>query len=494
MSGAHNKKGFGQMASALQRAGIVRSKEDTKLIQDVRTWLLRIATRDEVLPSNTMTVLKQHAQRWQIANRLALEGFLQSIQRGQGRTPHEAGFAATQKLIELVSGTTSVLGPDSLSDDWIALSIWPTKMARASSEPPGHDEPVATQQPPSPADQPPSPADLLRVLADVRAWLARLQAGETVGAIYLTEIISDRYYKQDFAARLRQEGLVERISGRHGGARALPALIELGVPNDAWIIERLASSRASFEQPAAERRESREIRSWHPDRRVPKNPVAREAKAVKDVREWLKQAARGGRMRAGHLTSAVGEAKRYTIATGLVEAGLIVKCGSWYETTTSLTRATVDEMTDEQIAGFIWPSRVALPPDTNDTPTNDEVHVGRQLTDGIAELAAEEQPLDEEVDDEDSARDPIFPLRLSLEERVMLDALAKANGLSRSGVLRQVLRATNNKTSETNEANEIPLSLVAERWGQLLTVLERMDARFARLEQELGLPPIEQST
>ena len=41
----------------------------------------------------------------------------------------------------------------------------------------------------------------------------------------------------------------------------------------------------------------------------------------------------------------------------------------------------------------------------------------------------------------------------------------------------------------TPETHEDP---VVKVFGQILTVLTRMDARFARLERELGLPPIEQ--
>ncbi len=444
---SESKKGFGQMAGALQRAGIVRAQADkakadaeklrAKTITDVRAWIVRLL-KEEVVTSAEMTNTRPHTARWKIANRFVQRGMIQPVLRGQGSTSTEA-FKATKKLTDLGMGDTA--RPD---DAWIASFIWPweTDVDAQQDVPKNTAEAILGVEPFSPsereaieqADQATkqlTPRD--RILADVQVWLARLRAGETVGAVHMTEIIADRHYKQDFAANLRREGLVETVAGRYGGAKALPALIELGVPSDEWIIERLAAARASFEESdvveqADDEPEDRDVPEWHPDLRVPKNRSSREAKAVKDVRSWLKQAARGGSMRAGHLSSCVHEAKRHRIAAKFVEDEILVKRGTqgnvWYEATSPEI-----ELTDEQIAALLWPERAGVP----------EV-------DGPALIAVGETPLDvQQVD-----------------------------------------------VQQVEEQAHDPLALVAERWGQILTVLERMDARFARLERELALPPIEQ--
>jgi hypothetical protein len=437
---SESKKGFGQMAGALQRAGIVRAQADkakadaeklrAKTIADVRAWLVRLV-EGEVVTSTEMTTTRPHSSRWKIANRFVQRGMLQVVLRGQGSTPTEQGYKTTLKLLN----ETRISTID--SNAWLASFVWPWEADGDAQQdvPKNTAEAILGVEEPEPSEgakqariEPKQLTPRDRILADVQVWLARLRAGETVGAVHMTEVITDRHYKQDFAANLRREGLVETVAGRYGGAKALPALIELGVPSDEWIIERLAAARASFEESdvVEQADEDRDVPEWHPDLRVPKNSAAREAKAVKDVRAWLKQAARGGSMRAGHLSSCVHEAKRHRIAAKLVEDEILVKRGTqgnvWYEATSPEV-----ELTDEQIASLLWPERAAMPEE-----------VSQETTDFDIDLA--------------------------------------------------VAALGNSSAGPQDEA----LALVAERWGQILTVLERMDARFARLERELALPPIEQ--
>ena len=147
----------------------------------------------------------------------------------------------------------------------------------------------------------------------------------------------------------------------------------------------------------------------------------------------------------------------YHVSPRLKDAGLIERHGgsgssAWYTVPEGL-RDHVRSLTDEQLAKFIWPNRGTLlakraQQSESEPPPQPDIIV--------------EAPADEDLDGQ------ISP------------------------AMAETLYPQNDEQSEQPQLPQDPMELLAMRYGQIVDVLVRLDARFARLERELGLKPIEQ--
>ena len=176
------------------------------------------------------------------------------------------------------------------------------------------------------------------------------------------------------------------------------------------------------------------VERFIPDRTRQKlSPSARRAKMLSDVRAWVTAVAEGKHASIGALTDQFSGGHRYAIVYRFRDAGML----KLNDAPISKDRRFIPihpainriyTMSDEELAGFIWLS-------------------ARTGADGLT--------------------DP---------QRARNQLLSEAP---------PGLTAPAGSPAET-------LDLIASRIGDIVTVLMRFDARFTRLERELGLPPIEQ--
>jgi hypothetical protein len=157
-------------------------------------------------------------------------------------------------------------------------------------------------------------------------------------------------------------------------------------------------------------------------------------KFAQDIYAWLLRGARGDELRISHIGRGDG-GSAHTAVKRLREAGLVEKFGEGsmtFHVVPKDARSRVQTLTHDELTGILWrrgTGDVAVEPET--TSEGD----GDGITPELADISARQE------------------------------------------------------TAGPPPAIDDP---VARIFDQILTVLVRMDARFARLERELSLPPIEQ--
>jgi len=289
----------------------------------------------------------------------------------------------------------------------------------------------------------PTPIDEPTVLRDVRAYLARLVAGDRMVAMQITTH-APTSQRAKMVRRLKDRGLLTAKEGNAGGVAATQKLVSLAHADvDDEELRRLVLTDLDdeeWDQPAPEAPEPTQPERL---RREPVEPLApmprgieaRNAEMIRRMRAWLYRGMDGEQLRISRIAGP-GASNVYAMVYKLRDAGYVERQGegvaSWY-TVPEKMHSFIRSMTDEQLAAVMWPGRAA---------------------------AVAPMPMAPQLDTEESAEAPAEP------------ALDDVSTLS---------------------SDEL-LALVARRWDQVLTVLERMDARFARLERELSLPAIEQET
>lgn len=302
----------------------------------------------------------------------------------------------------------------------------------------------------------PPPVDERALLADIRAWLARLVAGQRVPSGEMSPRLQSKDKRQEIVNRLKERGLITVKTGMGGGAMASQRLVELArvnIGDDELRV--LTMQDVSEDERATVERELSVPRpvvetAPGPARRVsrypalPEDKLARDAEIVNRVRAWLENGAGGAPLYIAEI--GLGNSSVYRIAYSLRDAGYIERRddgGTVYYVVPDVIRDHVRSLTDDQIAGFIWPGRAAR-------------------------MAREAETVSSNV------------------VEALVDATQRSN---------EAAAALRTHTAE--DADQQPpdaLSLLAERMLQFLTVLERVNARLSRLEREWGLCPLEEET
>jgi hypothetical protein len=272
-----------------------------------------------------------------------------------------------------------------------------------------------------------------KILADTRAWLHTLVATGNNGS-YALEKLKDMARRGD----VTDEWLAAFIWPGSAMNRT-PAPSAVAAPAQEKVSEQEADGKAV-----------ESVERFIPDRTRQKlSPSARRAKMLSDVRAWVTAVAEGKHASIGALTDQFSGGHRYAIIYRFRDAGMlksndapISKDRRFIPIHPAIDR--IYTMSDEELAGFIWLS-------------------ARTGADGLTDpQRARNQLLSETPDDADNEPDD------TREEEAPPGLTAPAGS-----------------PAET-------LDLIASRIGDIVTVLMRFDARFTRLERELGLPPIEQ--
>jgi hypothetical protein len=321
------------------------------------------------------------------------------------------------------------------------------------------------------------PYDHDMLLADLRHWFARLVVGgERVPTSQMTPTANlSSHRRQEIVERLKTRSLIVVKEGAAGGATATSKLKELARTDvtDGEIVafaltdvteeERQILKREPgfdldefrFTPPPVDESTEKEPekvadndddvpppmrRKSHPPTPLPRSKAARDAKLMADVRVWLDRGARGEKLRIAHISNVIA-GNMYAIAYRIRDAGYIVKRGmgtsAWYVVPENL-RDFVRSLTQEQIAVLVWPGTshrvVDAPPDMSPPKPEPQIEAPTDL-------------------------------------------------------------AAPDKQDETQAIDGNPLemlAMIATRMMQFVDILSRMDARFSRLERELGLKPIEE--
>lgn len=310
------------------------------------------------------------------------------------------------------------------------------------------------------------------LLSDLRHWFARLVVGgERVPTGQMTpnaQLSGNR--RQEIVDRLKARGLIAVKEGAGGGVTATTKLKELARTDvtDGQLVaialtelteeERQIHQREPgfeddemrFTAPVDDEEPTKDPakvadnddgvpppmrRKPHPPVPIPRSKAARDAKLLADVRAWLDRGASSEKLRISHISNVVA-GNVYAIAYRIRDAGYIVKRGdgpsAWYIVPENM-RDLVRSLTQEQVAGLIWPGAFRQIKFETDKP---------------------EAP-------------PMAP-----EPQVAPEMSATAPAV---------------------DGNPIEmLAMIATRMSQFIDIMLRMDARFARLERELGLKPIEE--
>jgi hypothetical protein len=331
----------------------------------------------------------------------------------------------------------------------------------------------------------PNPYDQDVLLSDLRHWFARLVVGsERVPTSQMTPTASlPGYRRQQIVDRLKARGLIVVKEGSTGGAIATLKLKELArtdvtdgslvaialtdlTEEERQILRREPGFDADefrFAPPPADDETANENvvdndddipppmrRKSHPPAPIPRSKAARDAKLLADVRLWLDLGARGEKLRIAHISNVIA-GNMYAIAYRIRDAGYIAKRGdgpsAWYVVPENM-RALVKSLTHEQIAGLIWPS-MATRRSAFDVPTD----------------------------------------KTEPEPTVSPPTTLTTTPTTETGDAPTAQRDDNPFVTQMQT-----LDMIATRMMQFVDILARMDARFSRLERELGLKPIEEES
>ena len=321
---------------------------------------------------------------------------------------------------------------------------------------------VESQATPAPG-APPAEDRRGRVMSDVRRWLARLVLGEKVPTRQISATLTQGQCSH-IARTLRERGLTKATEGTNGGTRATPKLRAMARENISdevlaaliWPSEAARADKvAAYEAEESAEREAEEsapeaVEEYEAEARseapqvlpspagrerppkpkwgpVPRTKVARDALFLQHVRAWLGRIAAGEYAPISYLSNALSGPAMSQHGGRLCAAGIVDRTTGVYLATTT-THEAASAWSDEQLAAVLWPGRAA-------------------------DLAEPPPKLDDPADDQARVAEPD-----GLDER---------------------------------DAAPPPEDPLAAMLGQFLTILTRMDARFARLERELGLPPLE---
>ena len=275
----------------------------------------------------------------------------------------------------------------------------------------------------------PAEAQRARVLADVRAWLARIVLGEPRPIRMMSGGLSTTQATA-VGMRLRKRGLTDCVRGATGGTVGtvdLVALVQKGV-TDEWLAGVIWPAPNPLNAASSHLHALSSRGQPKPDfGPVPRTKAGRDAALIQHVREWLAKAASGEPVYATRMTNVVTQSTTGNVAKRLAAAGLVEKRGLYGGQHYVGVHPAVTECAtwpDERLADVLWPAYAGSREAAEEPPT-----------DVAADVAAEPGP-------------------------------------------------------PAEAAPTDPLSLLAERMLQFLGVLERLDARFSRLEKELGLPPL----
>lgn len=291
-----------------------------------------------------------------------------------------------------------------------------------------------------PAKNPPfvaAPVDEAALLREIRTWFARLVAGDTVPA--RNELNLPGHRRQVIVDRLKARGLIVVKTGAFGGATATPKLVELARED----IDDDGLRAIALVDLSDEERESALV--------VDDVDKQEEVVGVVDGNEGYMPdplPPYAGPERDARFVADVREWLRRAVDGGMVRSGQMARVGTVYNVASRMHDAGLLER-----IGVGGMSRYTVPAAQRERAlslTDDEI-VGFIWPARAQQVV---QDLDEEITPE----------------------------------LAQTFYPQEGDAPPMPE----PADPVAVLFDQLLQVLLRMDARFARLERELGLAPIEQ--
>jgi len=306
--------------------------------------------------------------------------------------------------------------------------------------------------------------DEAKVLADVRVFLARLVSGDRIPTTKITTH-APVSHRQAIVKRLKLRGLIEIRFGHYGGAVATPRLVELARANigddelRALAMTELSDEERAVLRKAEEAAPPPQEPSKHPpfdSKPLPMSRAARDVELLKRIRAWLRHGATGARLQVSSIAGAAAS-NVYLMIYRIRDAGYIEKQGingrAWYVVPEQL-RDHVRSLSDEQIVALIWPGRVST-------------EVAALMRKSAPEAQAEEPPQQEPQDEVAEAIDS-EQIEIARRDQIATEAEQPPPAPPPSG-------------------GELEALL-----SRFLDVMMRLDARFARMERELGLKPIEQ--
>jgi len=228
--------------------------------------------------------------------------------------------------------------------------------------------------------------------------------------------------------RLKARGLLDIKMGHYGGAMATPRLVELARTN---ITDAELRRLTLTEVPDDE-----VVQAEAPT--IPASSIENRQAIVRNIYAWLRRGMDGQQLRISHIGHGDGGAIHTAVAR-IRDAGLVEKVGEGANSYHLVPKDQHDRilaLTNEDLLAILWRKAPHVKPEmSSDTATGEDL-----ASTIVREFAVPMQPQESE---------PSLP------------------------------------------PDDI-LGVVAQRFTQIVDVLVRMDARFARLERELGLKPIEE--